>query len=49
MNGFKNCGKNTDASTLCGLTDSMNKRLVTVVEKKNGLTLITDEIHASTL
>ena len=48
MNGIKNCWKNIDASTLCGLIDSMNKKLVTVVEK-NGLTSITGEIHASTL
>ena len=48
MNGIKNCWKNIDASTLCDLTDSMNKRQITVVEK-NGLTSITDEIHAATL
>lgn len=34
MNAIKNCWNNIDASTLCGLIDSMNKRLVTVIEKK---------------
>ena len=49
MNATKNCWKNIDASTLCALTDLMKKGIVTVVKKKNGLTSITDEIHASTL
>ena len=34
MNAIKNCLNNIDASTLRGLIDSMNKRLVTIIEKK---------------